>query len=188
MAQRDERTRQLIEQMTEILRRRPGLDKHRIAAKLAQSGTGVDTKAINSVLYGSPRFVADKSETLPKWSLATTRGDSRTPTASSARVPQTGNRFLKQLTRAPRPWQIEALAAWNAASRCGVIEAVTGTGKTFLGVLAAREQLERGGKVVVLVPGKTLAGQWKKGAIPPKWDGKAAERIVGHLKDLLAGQ
>ncbi|MGH7147823.1 MAG: hypothetical protein ACREIJ_07995 [Nitrospiraceae bacterium] len=30
-----------------------------------------------------------------------------------------------------------------------------------------------------------MAGQWKKGVIPPKWDGKAAERIVEHLERLL---
>ncbi len=29
-------------------------------------------------------------------------------------------------------------------------------------------------------------GQWKKGAIPPRWDGKAAERIVRQLHRLLA--
>jgi len=33
-----------------------------------------------------------------------------------------------------------------------------------------------------------MAGEWKKGAIPPKWDGKAAERIVGHLATLLVRQ
>jgi UDP-N-acetylglucosamine 2-epimerase (non-hydrolysing) len=33
---------------------------------------------------------------------------------------------------------------------------------------------------------RLMAGQWKKGAIPPKWDGKTAERIVGHLETLLA--
>jgi UDP-N-acetylglucosamine 2-epimerase (non-hydrolysing) len=32
---------------------------------------------------------------------------------------------------------------------------------------------------------RLMAGQWKKGAIPPKWDGKAAERIVGQLERLL---
>lgn len=32
---------------------------------------------------------------------------------------------------------------------------------------------------------KILAGQWKKGAIPEKWDGKAAERIVSVLVELL---
>jgi UDP-N-acetylglucosamine 2-epimerase (non-hydrolysing) len=29
------------------------------------------------------------------------------------------------------------------------------------------------------------AGTWKKGAIPPKWDGKAAIRIVQYLEKLL---
>ncbi len=28
---------------------------------------------------------------------------------------------------------------------------------------------------------KLFAGDWKKGSIPPKWDGKTAERIVKHL-------
>jgi UDP-N-acetylglucosamine 2-epimerase (non-hydrolysing) len=33
-----------------------------------------------------------------------------------------------------------------------------------------------------------MAEQWKKGAIPPKWDGKAAEKIVEHLERLLANE
>jgi len=32
---------------------------------------------------------------------------------------------------------------------------------------------------------RLMAGQWKKGAIPEKWDGKAARRIVDHLESLL---
>ena len=32
---------------------------------------------------------------------------------------------------------------------------------------------------------RLMAGQWKKGAIPQKWDGKASERIVKHLERLL---
>ena len=35
---------------------------------------------------------------------------------------------------------------------------------------------------------RLMAGQWKKGAIPPKWDGKAAERIVVHLELLLENE
>jgi UDP-N-acetylglucosamine 2-epimerase (non-hydrolysing) len=31
-----------------------------------------------------------------------------------------------------------------------------------------------------------FSGRWKQGAVPEKWDGRAAERIVGHLEDLLA--
>ena len=33
---------------------------------------------------------------------------------------------------------------------------------------------------------RLMAGQWKKGAIPPKWDGTAAARIVEHLEQVLA--
>jgi UDP-N-acetylglucosamine 2-epimerase (non-hydrolysing) len=32
---------------------------------------------------------------------------------------------------------------------------------------------------------RLMSGQWKKGAIPAKWDGKAAARIVEHLEQLL---
>ena len=32
---------------------------------------------------------------------------------------------------------------------------------------------------------RLMAGQWKQGAIPPKWDGKAAMRIVETLEGLL---
>jgi len=32
---------------------------------------------------------------------------------------------------------------------------------------------------------KALAGQWKKGRIPEKWDGHASERIAAHLADHL---
>lgn len=33
---------------------------------------------------------------------------------------------------------------------------------------------------------RLFAGGWKQGAIPPKWDGKSAERIVATLEKLLA--
>ena len=32
---------------------------------------------------------------------------------------------------------------------------------------------------------RLMAGQWKKGGIPDKWDGRAAERIVAELGRLL---
>ena len=32
---------------------------------------------------------------------------------------------------------------------------------------------------------RLLAGHWKDGAVPEKWDGKAALRIVAHLERLL---
>jgi UDP-N-acetylglucosamine 2-epimerase (non-hydrolysing) len=31
-----------------------------------------------------------------------------------------------------------------------------------------------------------LAGRWKRGAIPEKWDGKSSERIVAALEHLFS--
>ncbi|MCB0304532.1 MAG: UDP-N-acetylglucosamine 2-epimerase, partial [Calditrichaeota bacterium] len=36
-------------------------------------------------------------------------------------------------------------------------------------------------KIIPLID-RLFAGQWKKGAIPEKWDGRAAERIVEVLR------
>ena len=57
-------------------------------------------------------------------------------------------------------WQTAALAAWRAAAARGVVEAVTGTGKTVVGLVAARAELAIGGQVVVLVPTRELLVQW----------------------------
>ena len=57
-------------------------------------------------------------------------------------------------------WQSAALQAWRAGGHRGVIEAVTGAGKTMIGVAAAIEELGRGGQVGVVVPTRELAGQW----------------------------
>lgn len=57
-------------------------------------------------------------------------------------------------------WQHEALKAWRANGYRGVVEAVTGTGKTMVGIAAAIEELARRGQVVVLVPTLELQRQW----------------------------
>ena len=31
---------------------------------------------------------------------------------------------------------------------------------------------------------RLFAGEWKKGGIPPRWDGRASERIVGQVRTL----
>jgi superfamily II DNA or RNA helicase len=61
-----------------------------------------------------------------------------------------------------RAWQAEALAAWSTTCR-GVVEAVTGTGKTRLAIAAVRTVLDAGGRVLVLVPTLELVDQWHAG-------------------------
>ena len=61
-------------------------------------------------------------------------------------------------------WQREALEAWSANDRRGVVEAVTGAGKTRVGLHAIAAQLAAGGKAAVVVPTRELLHQWTRGA------------------------
>ncbi|MGD7734077.1 sigma-70 family RNA polymerase sigma factor [Propionibacteriaceae bacterium G57] len=57
-------------------------------------------------------------------------------------------------------WQSAALESWQAADRRGVVQAVTGAGKTRVGVAAVAEALAAGRRAVVMVPSLVLARQW----------------------------
>lgn len=59
-----------------------------------------------------------------------------------------------------RDWQREAFEGWISAARRGVVEAVTGTGKTAVGITAAADAVDRGKAVLVVVPGVALLEQW----------------------------
>ncbi len=52
------------------------------------------------------------------------------------------------------------MEAWFADGRIGVVEAVTGAGKTRLGLAAMVDALERGRRVVIMVPTLALVEQW----------------------------
>lgn len=61
-----------------------------------------------------------------------------------------------------RDWQVDAFTAWATAGCRGVVEAVTGTGKTRLAIAAVRACLARDGRVLVIVPTLDLLGQWRR--------------------------
>src|SRR6185295_9782158 len=57
-------------------------------------------------------------------------------------------------------WQLDALVSWLRCGRQGVIEAVTGSGKTDVAIAAAADAIRRGRFVLVLVPSRVLMEQW----------------------------
>jgi superfamily II DNA or RNA helicase len=61
------------------------------------------------------------------------------------------------VAREPFPYQRDALAAWIAASRRGVVVLPTGAGKSFLAVLAV-QRTQR--STIVVVPTLDLVSQW----------------------------
>ncbi len=132
--------------------------KYQLLAGLTGLGwTGLTTTDVNSVLYERGRpFVKDDSA-LPLWSLS---GDGRA--AAPAAEAEAARVWRLERYRGPgtRAWQQEALDAWLEAGRRGVVEAVTGTGKTTVGIIAAADAVARGRRVVVVVPGIDLLDQW----------------------------
>ncbi len=59
-------------------------------------------------------------------------------------------------------WQLDALISWLRCGRRGVIEAVTGSGKTDVAIAAASDALRRGHFVLVVVPSRVLMEQWHR--------------------------
>jgi superfamily II DNA or RNA helicase len=57
-------------------------------------------------------------------------------------------------------WQLDALVSWLRCGRRGVVEAVTGSGKTDLAIAAITDARRRDRFVLVVVPSRVLMEQW----------------------------
>ncbi len=167
------RDQSLESKLEGLLAESPGLTARRLGAML-----DVYKGDVNSCLYGSRKFHRDQSPR-PCWFLR----ESNPPphTAASEHNELMGSRRAVTTRQAPRfdfstlrPWQVAALKAWNSNKRKGLVEAVTGTGKTRLAVAAIAEEFELGGKVAVIVPTVELQRQW-------------FEELESHFKDFQIG-
>lgn len=118
-------------------------------------GHGVSRAAVERVLAADPRFVHTEVLGRGRWTLAEVVADE--PPVDAPADPDSTRAQLAAMDL--RPWQAEALAAWSGAGR-GVVEAVTGTGKTRLAMAAIRAVADRGARTLVLVPTLELQDQW----------------------------
>jgi superfamily II DNA or RNA helicase len=135
---------------------------------------------IERTLAGDDRFVPDGDPVKTRWRLA----DAGEETTADNGVAGTDTRgHLDGL--ALRPWQAAAFAAWSATCR-GVVEAVTGTGKTRLAMAALRSVVDRGGRGLVLVPTLELQEQWVRELRGVAPDIRVGRLGGGHDDDLFA--
>ncbi len=72
-------------------------------------------------------------------------------------------------------WQIDALTAWLECGRRGIVEAVTGSGKTDMALAAISDAVRRDHFVMVVVPTRVLIAQWH-------------ERLTRAFPDLTVGR
>lgn len=75
-------------------------------------------------------------------------------------------------------WQHQALDAWYRCGRRGVIEAVTGSGKTDVALTAIEHAVERGLFALVIVPSRVLMEQWHE-----RLTAWLPEAAIGRLGD-----
>jgi superfamily II DNA or RNA helicase len=94
-------------------------------------------------------------------------------------VPETAQTQNHELYR----WQVDALVDWLRCGRRGVVEAVTGSGKTDLAITAAADALARGRFVLVLVPSRVLLEQWH-GRLTAALPGRRIGRLGDSGRDL----
>src|SRR3712207_6765167 len=174
----------IAQALRELLAAKPCQDKRQLLAGLRKRGfDGLTTNDLNSVLYAYKDLFTSDGGTPPLWRLAdVTRATSRTPCIT----PPRSARPRSYAGAEPRAWQQEALAAWTANGRRGVVEAVTGTGKTTVGVLAAAAAVEAGEKVLILVPGRELLEQWYDVLRPDLPNAHIGRFGGGHADDFAA--
>ncbi len=164
----------------------PGATAAELSVALRGAGHDADTETVHRYLHAAHgRFRCDA--TRARWWLAgaepvghpAVNGEHR-PAERSVTVPGVG-RASDSLSL--YTWQGEALAAWLHRGRRGVVEAVTGTGKTMVGVAAVLDQLHTRGQALVLVPTRELQRQWMgvlQERLPPG-------TLIGRLGDGGAG-
>ena len=146
--------------IAQLLSGSPGLTKEQVLAGLRPMGwTHLSAGEVYVVLYSEKTTFACTVDVPPLWSL---RVAAAAPAAGiAADDSATGHALVARCVAPPlRAWQEEALAAWRAAGSVGVVEAVTGSGKTAVGVAAAAHMIASGGRVLILVPGLDLLQQW----------------------------
>ncbi len=143
-------------------------------------GRGVTRAALERALVAEERIASRSELGRSRWILAPDR---------PADDPHAAGRGTRAAIDALelRTWQAEAFAAWSASGR-GVIEAVTGTGKTLLAIAVIRAVLDRGGRVLVLVPTLELLDQWRTSVRERLPDVHVGRLGGGHRDDLFSHQ
>lgn len=141
-------------QTQQLLLKQPGRDAREICGYLNRLGHKLSRHDVNSFLYSSRQdFRRTDGPARPTWFLKEGANSDR-PRVAPPADPWSSRLDLY-------PWQQRALRAWLQHDGRGVIEAVTGTGKTRLAVAAIEMQLRQGGRAAVLVHTKELLHQWK---------------------------
>lgn len=158
-----------------------------VKAVKAAGGAGVSRAALEQALARDGRFRRELVLGRPTWHIdpdAAARARAPVSMATDHHVGTAVDRSSPLDGLALRDWQIAAFAGWAAAGCVGVVEAVTGAGKTRLAIAAVRACLARDGRALVLVPTLELLGQWRSQLRELVPGARVGQLGGGHADDL----
>ena len=149
----------LINEIKDVVSEHPGLTGREIAYHIRKKGYhNVTRRDVNQVLYfkNSPFNRIVDQNAIPAWYLKDEVVNSPILDSEDEDV------LIWSDSLELYPWQIKALREWESNGCQGVIEAVTGTGKTRVALAAIEAHLRKNWRILVLVPTVALQTQWKK--------------------------
>jgi RNA polymerase primary sigma factor len=138
-----------------FLNENPGLTARKYARLL-----GLDKTILNRELHRHPLRYQKSDDGHHTWTVVRTEKSNKPVKAHNELGPESRNFEVGDL----RKWQEEALNAWIDNDCRGMVEAVTGAGKTRFALAAVAFHLKRfpKGKAVVIVPSIELQQQWDR--------------------------
>lgn len=144
--------------LKEQVRKSPGLTAREYAKTLRAAGlSNAHRSSVNGIFYRNRSIFSKDDSYIPRWFLLQS---DRTSKVRPARLSHRSE--LPDIGIELYAWQKEALTRWKEQNYRGVVEAVTGAGKSLVGIKAAIEQVHRGGFVLIIVPTLELLRQWEK--------------------------
>jgi RNA polymerase primary sigma factor len=142
--------------LRDLVAENPGIDRRGLKELLVDLGKDAWSRAdLATLLRLMPEIQSSVDENGRHHYFAKDPDEPLEPDPVAEERAQRGHDFLF-------PWQERAISAWRAAGSCGVIEAVTGSGKTRVALQAIVEDRAAGFACVVLVPTLDLMRQWHK--------------------------
>lgn len=140
----------LLERLYKLVRGNPGHNGGYYASKLG----GVTRRQVNRCLYSNDCFFNSSETDCPAWRVVAEIHWPR----PVAELTELRVKVVPELS----VWQSEAYDSWVRHEKCGIVEAVTGSGKTRLAIAAIQQVSAIPGRSVVVVPTVVLLHQWER--------------------------
>lgn len=163
MSQQVDAEQRIVDQLAGALAVSPGLSAKELIEAVSRTGLTASKTEINAALYRAKATFWNDGGSPPRWQLLTVHPAPSTPAEKpAATLAPAATAAHDRPSRLPAlyAWQAESLDAWHSSYHRGVVEAVTGTGKTMVGIAAVADAMSHSARALVLVPSIELLRQW----------------------------